>query len=291
MNIFIVAILDKEIDVVERFEYIIHIIIWSLSLLLTVPLYFLENLYESNEPVIGNATFWCWITDKHSNLRMIFFFGPIWIVFFFNAFVYISMEIINKKRNKDMTETYAKYSVARRSNLYLLVLFITWIWGTINRIQNLIHSGHPQFILYLLHATFTPLQGFLNSMVYFWYSVIEHFFEVKKEIQKQEDNRRKNRVRRNSSARLEEGRPIKLVRKRSDRDLFDNYYVYKPNLSSSRHNHKEKNNNNIDEINNNNKNHRSKSKGKSLKRQETNTTQYSYKSTSNMLKNAEYTIN
>ncbi|KAG4101579.1 hypothetical protein H8356DRAFT_1305955 [Neocallimastix lanati (nom. inval.)] len=296
VNIVAVGLLDKEVEVVEKYEYLFHIVIWSISILLTVPLYYIDNANRNGNGghVMGDATFWCWITDRYSKYRMLFFFGPIWMVFFFNAFVYISMEIINKKRNKDMNETYSKYSVAKRSNLFLLVFFITWIWGTINRIQNLISSGKSIFILYLLHAIFTPLQGFLNSMVYFWYSIIEHFIIVKKEIKEQEDNRRKNRPRHNSNnARLEEGRPIKLVHKRSDRDLFDNYYVFKPVPSLHRKDRGNTSfnelNNNLDDSNHNNKDYHGKDKRKTLERQKTNVTQYSEyscKSTSHMLKSS-----
>ncbi|ORX48978.1 hypothetical protein BCR36DRAFT_328797 [Piromyces finnis] len=181
-NIFFVASLNKEIHKIENYEYIYHIIVWGLSLLLTLPLYIMDRRLTENH-IMGNAAFWCWITSEYGKYRMIFFFGPLWTVFFFNLFVYFSTEYIYKERNKNTYQNFTNNSVAKRSDLYLLVLFLTWIWGTINRIQNIKSPDHPIFILYLLHGIFTPLQGFLNSIVYFWFSVIQHLVEMKKQLQ------------------------------------------------------------------------------------------------------------
>ncbi|KAG4094804.1 slime mold cyclic AMP receptor-domain-containing protein [Neocallimastix lanati (nom. inval.)] len=152
LNIYLVVVIKKELCDIERYEYIFHILVWGLSLTLTIPLYILENNNTTLYPIMGNATFWCWITTKHGNYRMMFFFGPLWIVFFFNAFVYISMIIICKKRDKDMKPSVVGNTIAKRCNLYLLVLFLTWIWGTINRIQNIHNKDYPIFELHLLHA-------------------------------------------------------------------------------------------------------------------------------------------
>jgi len=126
LNIYLVVVIKKELCDIERYEYIFHILVWGLSLTLTIPLYILENNNTTLYPIMGNATFWCWITTKHGNYRMMFFFGPLWIVFFFNAFVYISMIIICKKRDKDMKPSVVGNTIAKRCNLYLLVLFLTW---------------------------------------------------------------------------------------------------------------------------------------------------------------------
>eukprot|EP00833_Pecoramyces_ruminatium_P001453 jgi/Orpsp1_1/1175485/evm.model.c7180000054066.1 len=125
-NIYFVVVLRKEISSIERYEFFFHILVWGLSLLFTLPLYIIDKNSSSSEPVMGNATFWCWITTKHGDYRMIFFFGPLWIVFCINAFVYISMKIICKRRDKNMNPSIAGNSIAKRCNLYLLVLFLTW---------------------------------------------------------------------------------------------------------------------------------------------------------------------
>jgi len=121
-----VAILNKELYEIEKYEICYHVVIWGLSVLLTLPLYLMDKNNTTGKPIMGNATFWCWITQDYGKYRMIFFFGPLWIVFFFNLFVYFSTESIYKRRNKNTNQIHSGNSVAKRSNLYLLVLFITW---------------------------------------------------------------------------------------------------------------------------------------------------------------------
>jgi len=134
VNIFLVAVLKKDIKDIERYEYVFHIVIWILSLSLTVPLYILDNNNQNSAlPIMGNATLWCWITNDYGKYRMIFFFGPLWFVFLFNAVIYISLEVICRKRRKnnnyndicDDDQSNGK-SVVKKSNLYLLILFIIW---------------------------------------------------------------------------------------------------------------------------------------------------------------------
>jgi Na+/melibiose symporter-like transporter len=58
-------------------------------------------------------------------------------------------------------------SFIRKTSFFLLAFLLEWTWGTINRIQNLAQPKKPIFALFMLHAIFTPLQGFINSVVYF----------------------------------------------------------------------------------------------------------------------------
>ncbi|ORX42865.1 hypothetical protein BCR36DRAFT_406969 [Piromyces finnis] len=238
INIFLVVVMNKEIYEIERFEWIYHVFIWGISLSTSLFLFFKDQGRTDNKWIVGNATFWCWITENGSKYRLILFFGPLWTVFFINVLVFIIMKIVIKKRKIDTDQIYAKNSIASRYHLYLLVLFITWIWGTINRIQNEINSENPKFPLFVLHAFFTPLQGFLNSIVYFWCTVFKHFFALIKNIQKEQDDI-KERRRRRDNQRKENGKHSS-----SNRDHFDNYYVYNPRPSPIHHHHSYRNKDN-----------------------------------------------
>mmetsp|Transcript_20889 Transcript_20889/g.39790 ORF Transcript_20889/g.39790 Transcript_20889/m.39790 type:complete len:122 (-) Transcript_20889:546-911(-) len=48
---------------------------------------------------------------------------------------------------------------------YVGVFYVTWMFGTINRLVQLI-GGQNNVALMILHSTFTPMQGFLNFLVY-----------------------------------------------------------------------------------------------------------------------------
>jgi len=58
----------------------------------------------------------------------------------------------------------------RNVSLYLLAFVATWLWGSINRIFTFQHGGDV-YGLWVMHAFFTPLQGFLNFLVYFWTTI------------------------------------------------------------------------------------------------------------------------
>ncbi|OUM62976.1 hypothetical protein PIROE2DRAFT_10610 [Piromyces sp. E2] len=233
INIFLVVVMNKEIYEIERFEWMYHIVIWGICVTTSLFLFFQDYNRKNDEYIVGNATFWCWITNYGRQYRLYLFFGPLWVIFLINLAVFIIMKIVIKKKNIDTTQIYAKNSIASRYHLYLLVLVITWFWGTVNRIQNITNNEKPVFVLYLLHAIFTPLQGFLNSVVYFWCTVIKYFIDLNKNIQKEQDNIRELRRRRNSEQGMDEG--MSRSRGKSERDIYDNYYVYNPRPLPTRH--------------------------------------------------------
>jgi len=60
----------------------------------------------------------------------------------------------------------------RKTSIYLVGFFANWLWGTVNRIQNMADPTNPILFLFVMHAFFTPLQGFINSVLYFWSTVM-----------------------------------------------------------------------------------------------------------------------
>ncbi|GBG28166.1 Cyclic AMP receptor 4 [Hondaea fermentalgiana] len=55
--------------------------------------------------------------------------------------------------------------VAVQGGLYVACFYLTWIFGTINRLYQT-GTGKSNFALTFLHSLFVPLQGFLNFFVY-----------------------------------------------------------------------------------------------------------------------------
>ena len=61
---------------------------------------------------------------------------------------------------------------------YPIVLLLTWIPATANRIQRTVDPAHPMFVLYLLHMIVSQLLPFFNSI---WFAT--HNIYITKEIQ------------------------------------------------------------------------------------------------------------
>lgn len=93
------------------------------------------------------------------------------------------------KKQKSSTSTAAKVKADDRKNKYirnsmifLASFMFTWIWGSVNRIQNMVDPKNPMPFLFYMHAIFTPLQGFNNFIAYSvtsmkWWTPISKYFE------------------------------------------------------------------------------------------------------------------
>ena len=53
--------------------------------------------------------------------------------------------------------------------MYPLILIVTWLFGTVNRLQNSIEPDEPKYWLYMAQAVTMHLQGFLFGAVFFIY--------------------------------------------------------------------------------------------------------------------------
>lgn len=116
----------------------------------------------------SNAVIWCWISKKHSDFRYALFYAPLWISIAFGIiFTYLGVRKVYSIEKQGMITNYKHTRTASKAFLYGLVFVITWTPGTINRVYEAIH-GHSPWILVLSHCIFTPLQGFLNAVVFFY---------------------------------------------------------------------------------------------------------------------------
>ncbi|KAI8905381.1 slime mold cyclic AMP receptor-domain-containing protein [Powellomyces hirtus] len=167
-----------------QYEKYHHLVAWGVPLVLALILLVFDN---GNGPVYRPAVLWCWIGDPHSIYRMLFFYGPLWVIFLINALAYIAVgwrtwrskrAIFNavkaSRRSVNLNLEQTDNSLATmhtyilKTLFYMLAFFFGWFFPTINRVQSMIDPGHPVLGLYILHAIFAPLAGFLNSIVYFW---------------------------------------------------------------------------------------------------------------------------
>ena len=130
---------------------------------------------------IGNADWDCWIApnDSNSNEQLVrsfqwaFFFGPLWICMLFNCTNMFRVYRVVKKTEAKAAKWRAgenlfvqTKNVAKQNQLYVLGFMVTWIFPTIARIVQAAHGKVPNWLV-VVCGTFIPLQGFVNSLVYF----------------------------------------------------------------------------------------------------------------------------
>jgi hypothetical protein len=187
INLFCLIYLRKSERQVARHEPFYHIAVWGLP----IPMWIIcLSISEPNLGTpFGDASLWCWITVKWSVLQIVFFYAPLWASFLFNLIIYTltGYKIIKAfRRLKDMKtpegkklDRKRKIAYMRAVSGYLVAFFVTWVWGSINRIQNWADPLHPIFALFLLHAIFTPLQGFLDFIVYAWATMWKKYRNIK----------------------------------------------------------------------------------------------------------------
>ncbi|KAJ3021880.1 glycolytic proteins transcriptional activator gcr1 [Thoreauomyces humboldtii] len=161
----------------ERYEKYFHVVAWGLPVIIATGLVFAQE-----GDIYGPSVLWCFIKSTHSWERMVFFYGPLWCIFFLNLIAYASagwrvfrtrqqlLKEASESRPPTFTETGlpAMHDYIVKTSFYLVVYFIIWLFPTINRAQTLANPANPVFTLYLLHAIFSPISGFLNALVYFW---------------------------------------------------------------------------------------------------------------------------
>uniref|UniRef100_A0A7S2RHZ5 G-protein coupled receptors family 2 profile 2 domain-containing protein n=2 Tax=Mucochytrium quahogii TaxID=96639 RepID=A0A7S2RHZ5_9STRA len=130
------------------------------------------------------ANLWCWISAFDGRgkgayyFQWGFFYIPLWTIVAFVS--YAMFQVYRKVRshedninvcgtlsnNKKMRKHRKSQKVATQAFLYIGAFYVTWIFGTVNRL--IITIDHEIVItpLLILQSFFTPLQGFLNFLVY-----------------------------------------------------------------------------------------------------------------------------
>lgn len=143
----------------------------------------------------NSANLWCWIAPYPSDCqgsrgqsgniecergfnawiyRWVFFYAPLWftivVVSLFMGMIWYTVRQYELRSAGNDTESRRRFEKSRKVTVqalsYVVAFYITWIFGTINRLLQLF-TGESYFPLMLLHSIFTPAQGFLNFLVYF----------------------------------------------------------------------------------------------------------------------------
>ena len=153
-------------------EILFHGIIWGFSLCLSIiPLF--NKQY-------GSAGVWCWIRGRNHYelyvLRIICLYFWVWLCIFIEivCFAWVVIRVFKQIRlfenscdpaASELKRKYLEYIYPLM--LYPLANFFLAIPVSINRIQNMIDPGNPNYILFLIHSIVYPIWGFFNMIMYF----------------------------------------------------------------------------------------------------------------------------
>jgi len=117
----------------------------------------------------GDAGAWCWIDNSTTGKvwRFMAFYVPVWIAMIVIGYCYTCVVLqLRKTVAQEGDQTGVISRAMSRLAAYPVIMFIGYIFGTINRIQNAAEPTSPSVGLYCF-ATFTlNINGFLNAFVY-----------------------------------------------------------------------------------------------------------------------------
>ncbi|KAI8801522.1 hypothetical protein BJ742DRAFT_836836 [Cladochytrium replicatum] len=172
----------SNVDQLQQYERWFHLVSWGVPVALSTLLLFIAS------DVYGDAVLWCWITASYQEYRFWFFYMWLWAIFLFNFGIYlwvgyVLMSTQNKIRkmsggNSSWVPSKGMRIYLFKTSFFILAFFINWIWGSVNRLQNMFNPSEQVYALFVLHAIFTPLQGFLNFIAYF---LVHYLFRQRSE--------------------------------------------------------------------------------------------------------------
>lgn len=148
-NVFAVLVHNKGREV-EGYEQKYHIFCWGVPAVLVV--------ICAGTLSFGDGGIWCWIKKDRQTIRFFCYYLPLLMVFCYTAVKYLL--ISNTIQHQEHASV-----VTRRLRLYLVVFVWFRVWSVIHRSHNFF-SDEPWYWAALMHAIFSPLQGFANALVY-----------------------------------------------------------------------------------------------------------------------------
>ena len=169
LSVYLYQILVKKANKNHNFEVLYHFVGWGIPFAICAYLVY-EEVYGSDKVFGGAQQAWCWI-DSHApkkqelssngiSRQFAFFYTPQAIVFIMNAYNY--SVLINGIKGSILGE-----KLRKRLLWYLLSFLCVAIWGMLHRTYQVLISDHrPNLYLSILESFFSPLQGFLNAIVY-----------------------------------------------------------------------------------------------------------------------------
>jgi len=162
--LYLVFVRNKSFNVgIDHISKYFHIAAWSFAAI-NVGIGAAGDVYgNANYDEEGTKPSWCWIKFDKNLDKFLLYFLPFLIVWFFNVVIYI---VVSRAIHKVVKSPELRGRAFKRMRLYLLVYMLCIGVGAVNRAQNFVSPHNPIFWLNIFDAAISPLQGFLNSLVY-----------------------------------------------------------------------------------------------------------------------------
>jgi len=123
----------------------------------------------------GDAGAWCWVDNSSVGQvwRYVSFYVPVWLCMV--AMTYMYYRIISNVRsliseahenNAGAAHEERLHAVVRRLVAYPVIMFVAYLFATINRIQNSAEPTNPSLFLYGTATFFLNINGLANAVVY-----------------------------------------------------------------------------------------------------------------------------
>jgi len=162
--LYLVLVRNKSFNIgIDHTYKYFHAFTWSFAAIDVGIAAAFNSFGSANFDEPGTKPSWCWIKYDRNAEKFLLYFLPFLVICLFNIVVYIT---VLKKINNVVKSRELKGRAFHRMRLYLLVFMLCIGIGAINRFQNFISPKNPIFWLNILDATVSPLQGFLNCLVY-----------------------------------------------------------------------------------------------------------------------------
>jgi hypothetical protein len=138
---------NRPISQLSHYMKYYHIVSWGVPALITIATFCLQytNL-ASGRPVFGNATYYCWISKDYIVFRMITFYGPLWVVFFYNlgVYIYVWRKLrMSRKQVARMTGKFLSVSISPSSSASA---GISGFGALAKPLSSPVEKGHAKFI-------------------------------------------------------------------------------------------------------------------------------------------------
>jgi len=157
----------------------------------------------------NNANVWCWIAPNdrmNSNVnanfyRWAFFYVELWLIIVIVTVIMMAV-VVNVVQTTNKTTRYssrgkeAKLSttVRKQAFYYVSAFYVTWLALTILRILQTTDVQVP-YAIFVLAVILTPLQGFLNSLIYMKPRYLRYRRRRRKKQQKMELSEKNSQLR------------------------------------------------------------------------------------------------
>jgi len=183
-------VFTRRVFEVRHYEKYFHLICWGSAAATTV--------IGAVCKCYGEAELWCWITLDHGIFRFILFYLPLVAVLTFNCVMFVLISrALSRPGERPVVDpskgTTGSHRLQTKLRWFLIVFVVVWVPGLVDRAQQFL-LGKPWFWLACIQAATTPLQGFLNSIVYGLHSEVRRKLKWNRESQNLDEDSHVSRV-------------------------------------------------------------------------------------------------